>query len=276
MGVDVEYMHRRAQHHASTGNAKIHHSRLQAKRMKAVHRARKLADDNGGTIKDHIDDAIKMDDPFETWSMGWDGKAISNVMTEAEIKALIDSVSSGLSGEEKECIPVEKEPCEEDDEECLANQDEVECEEPWEINLVMLESSFYGVIDGLSSVFTSSSCTGGMANVVDSGFRAVENIEIYLPEKTMKFFMSTNNFTDATNTVVAWCDFNGVGNKLAKLTNFRQYENYVRLAGRVGGVFIADWEPNYQCIEEGWEAEVGHDVGLCVARITSLMLDAIL
>ena len=93
MGVDIEYMHRRAQHHASTGNAKIHHSRLQAKRMKAVHRARKLADKEGGLIKDHINDAIKIDDPFDQFDSGWDGKIFSNVMTEAEIKALIESVS---------------------------------------------------------------------------------------------------------------------------------------------------------------------------------------
>ena len=202
--------------------------------MKAVHRARKLADDNGGLVADHIDEAIEMDDPFSTWN----GGSVGKVLTEEEIKALIESVSSGL--EEEECIPVEKEPCEEDDEECLATFDEVECEVKKKFNMEMLESSFYGVIDGISTVFTSSSCTGGMANVVDSGFRMVDNSKVYDPRKTMKFFMATNNFTDSTNTVVAWCDFEGVGNKLAKLTNYRQYENYVRLAGRVGGVFIAD------------------------------------
>ena len=208
---------------------------------------------------------MNVEDPFDNGIFST--TSFSNVMTDAEIKALIDSVKDSLDLEE-----CEKVVCEEDDEECNPE----ECVEIEEINLEMLEQSFYGVIDGFSSVFTSSSCTGGMANVVDSTFRMVDNIEIYLPMKTMKFFLSANNFSDSTNTVVAWCDFNGLGNKFAKLTNFRQYENYIRLAGRVGGVFIADWEPNYQCIEEGIEAEIGHDVGLCVSRVTSLMLDAVL
>lgn len=88
----------------------------------------------------------------------------------------------------------------------------------------MIEDSFIGVVDGFSSQFTSQSCTGGMANVVDSSFSMIDNIEIYIPEHTMKFFISSNNLQDSTNTVIAWCDFEGITNKFSRLTNYRQYE----------------------------------------------------
>lgn len=143
----------------------------------------------------------------------------------------------------------------------------------WEV----VEAGFYGIIDGLSSYLTNDACSGGMAGVVDSAFRMVDNIAIYNPVNTMKFAMASNNFQDSTNTVVAWCDFSSYSNKIANLFgNYRAWENYARLAGRVGGAFIADWTPNYQCITEGIDAGVGHDVGLCVARLTSIMLDSVL
>ena len=73
----------------------------------------------------------------------------------------------------------------------------------WEV----VEGVFYGVVDGMSSGLTNEACTGSLASVIDSAFRMVDNIAIYNPTNTMKFAISTNNFTDATNTVTAWCDF---------------------------------------------------------------------
>lgn len=76
----------------------------------------------------------------------------------------------------------------------------------------MVETAFYGVIDGLGSHLTNEACTGSMAGVIDSAFRMLDNIAIYNPTNTMKFAISSNNLTDATNTVVAWCDFSSYYN----------------------------------------------------------------
>jgi hypothetical protein len=143
--------------------------------------------------------------------------------------------------------------------------------------LPVIESAFYGVIDGLSTFLTSTSCTGGMANVVNAAFRMLDHIAIYDPRNTMKFTLASNNLTDATNIVSAYCDFSGLWRQISDIFgNYRQWENYIRLGARVGGVFISDFGPNYQCITEGIEASIGHDVGLCCSRLITLMLDSVL
>jgi hypothetical protein len=63
---------------------------------------------------------------------------------------------------------------------------------------------------------------------------------------------------------------------LLKYGDYYHWENYVVLVGRVGGVFIDDFMPNYNCIKEGLDAQIGHDVGLCISRLISLMIDSII
>lgn len=115
--------------------------------------------------------------------------------------------------------------------------------------VAVVEAAFYGIIDGLSSFLTNTSCTGGMANIVNSAFRMVDHIAIYDPRNTMKFTIASNNLTDATNIVTAYCDFTSLYRKMGALFgDYRHWENYIALAGRVGGVFITDFWPNYLCI----------------------------
>ena len=76
------------------------------------------------------------------------------------------------------------------------------------IPIGVIESAMYGIIDGLSSFLTSSVCTGGMANIIDSSFRMIDNIQVYDPRYIMKFTMATNNLTDAINIVSAYCSWN--------------------------------------------------------------------
>ena len=77
---------------------------------------------------------------------------------------------------------------------------------------------------GLSSYLTNTSCSGGMANIVNSAFRMIDNIAIYDPRNTMKFALASNNLTDATNIVTAYCDFTSLYRQLAAL--FGDFKNW--------------------------------------------------
>lgn len=137
---------------------------------------------------------------------------------------------------------------------------------------------FYGVIDGMSGTFTNDICTGGMVNIVDSASGIMNNVPTENPLNIMKFQIATNNFQEAQNTVIAYCDFSAYGRQLSKLTQFQSYENYFRLAGRIGGVFVQDWDTNYTCITDALESEpkLGHDAGICGSTMLSLVLDSVL
>ena len=55
------------------------------------------------------------------------------------------------------------------------------------------------------------------------------------------------------------------------------YENYIRVAGRVGGMFFGTtWTTNYDCIKNGMSTGNGHDVGFCVSQIATAVLDSVL
>jgi hypothetical protein len=88
--------------------------------------------------------------------------------------------------------------------------EEIQAEIAEAIDFAVVESAFYGVIDGLSTFMTNSQCTGGMANVVNSAFRMIDHIAIYDPREIMKFTLASNNLTDSTNIVSAYCDFSGL------------------------------------------------------------------
>jgi hypothetical protein len=145
-----------------------------------------------------------------------------------------------------------------------------------QIDVDFYADAFYGVIDGMSSVFTNEVCQSGMVSVVDTLKQMLDNREVYKPENVMKFSIASNNFQEAQNTVVAYCDFSSYGRSLSKLTETSKWENYIRFAGRVGGVFINDWQPNYECITNSISVQIGHDAGICASTLLSQVLDAVL
>ena len=256
----MQYLHTQARFHASTGHTLLAKSRLQAKRLGAVYHSK---GDRKEDLYHNRASTTTSDDPFATDSSNnnngsskasdnSDSKSNNNVKSDDEIQAQVDAALDAANAAIQEQIQEA-------------------------VDFAVVESAFYGVIDGLSSFLTNSSCTGGMANVVNAAFRMVDHIAIYDPRNTMKFTLASNNLTDATNIVSAYCDFSGLWRQLSDIFgNYRQWENYIRLAARVGGVFISDWQPNYLCISEGIEAGIGHDVGLCCSRLITLMLDSVL
>lgn len=56
-------------------------------------------------------------------------------------------------------------------------------------------------------------------------------------------------------------------------TIWQNWEQYPALAGRIGGVFISDFWKYLRCINEGIDARIGLDVGLCIGEILSLLID---
>ena len=57
------------------------------------------------------------------------------------------------------------------------------------------------------------------------------------------------------------------------MTNWKNWEQLIPVAGRVGGSFISDIPMYMNCIHEGKEGNAGYDVGFCTGGIGSLLLD---
>lgn len=129
-----------------------------------------------------------------------------------------------------------------------------------------------GIIDGLTSDFNGD-CKGGLAETVRSAFTVWDNLGIYDPRKLSKFTMATNTLTEATNIVYAYCDTSQLVSQFSSLADYTNWEQYIVLASRIGGVFIKDWKKYRGCMSSGKERGNGFDVGLCGAKLASVFLD---
>ena len=249
----MEHLHESARKHASSGAALLAQSKHKAKLLGAAYRNEKDKKENlfvpptratTTTSSNPWDDVTSITDAMDDVTK----VILSDEEIDQKIADAFSTVNEEIAAAILEAVPLE-----------------------------VVEAAFYGIIDGLSDFLTSNECTGGMANIVNSAFRMIDNIAIYDPRNTMKFSIASNNLTDATNITTAYCDFTGLYRKMGALFgDYRHWENYITLAGRVGGVFISDFWPKLKCIEEGIEAGIGHDVGLCCSSVISMMLDSII
>ena len=88
--------------------------------------------------------------------------------------------------------------------------------------------------------------------------------------------MSINNMFNAWNVVFTFCDISHLEKEIEEYTQWKNWEQYVSLSGRWGGVMISDFWRYYDCIKEGRQGFNGFDVGMCAGKITSLMIDTLL
>lgn len=132
-----------------------------------------------------------------------------------------------------------------------------------------------GLIEGTVSGF-GQTCKDGLTNTVHSVFRIGDNIALYDPTKLMKFGMSTNLLVESMNVSFAYCDFSHLYNEFERYLDYEQWENYVELGVRVGLYFIFDYGEQSQCIQEGKEADLGYDIGICTGLIMTNVLDTLL
>ena len=87
--------------------------------------------------------------------------------------------------------------------------------------------------------------------------------------------MSFNAFLESGNNVFAYCDLSNLWAEAEKYTQWKNWEQYVSLSGRWGGIMITDFWTYYDCIGEGHMGENGWDVGYCAGKLVSLFLDTI-
>ena len=96
----------------------------------------------------------------------------------------------------------------------------------------------YGIIDGMTSSFDTN-CADSLYGVVDGGFRALEYKNVYNPQKSVKFQMSINKFTESTNSVYTFCDFAAFFSNFAMYTDFENPEQYIQIGSRISGSLIS-------------------------------------
>ena len=137
-----------------------------------------------------------------------------------------------------------------------------------------IESIFTGIIDGIVAYF-SRSCHSGLITFVFSLFRMFDYFAIWIPSNTMKFNISMNNFIESSNVVFAYCDVSHFQHEIEEYTEYENWEQYVSLSGRIGGVMIADFWTYYDCVKQGKGGRNGFMVGKCSGSITSLMIDTL-
>lgn len=132
-----------------------------------------------------------------------------------------------------------------------------------------------GVVVGVSSVY-SDDCRAGLVGIVDSCLNIYNHIEVYLPENINKFAMAFNDLTEAGNSVFANCDLTHFYNELTKLGDYQNWEQYVEIAARAGGVCIDDMWTHIDIIDAAVAANDGYALGQSVGELVSLFLDTIL
>ena len=94
-----------------------------------------------------------------------------------------------------------------------------------------------GVGIGITAQF-SGECRAGFVGFVDSLLDLWNHIKIYIPSNLTKFGIAMGDISKASNVMYAYCDMTGMYNELAKLADWENWEQYIELAMRVGGVFI--------------------------------------
>ena len=135
----------------------------------------------------------------------------------------------------------------------------------WELFLL-------GAINGITSTFNTD-CSTGLSLTVSSFFDVIDNIGIYDPRMLGKFQIASVNFTEATNAVYAFCDVSQLAKQFSTLFNYVNWEQYISLAARTGGVFINEFWEKSACISNGNTIGNGFDVGFCALSLASNFLD---
>lgn len=57
------------------------------------------------------------------------------------------------------------------------------------------------------------------------------------------------------------------------IIDYENWEQYIVITSRIGGVFIKDFAVYNTCIKDGRVRGNGFDVGLCAGKLTSVFLD---
>ena len=131
-----------------------------------------------------------------------------------------------------------------------------------------------GIAVGMTAQF-SGECRSGLVGIIDSSLNIYNHIEFYIPSNLNKFTIAFNDFTQASNICYAYCDVTHMYSELAKLTDWKNWEQYIELASRVGGVMIEDMWTEMDIMSIAREAGDGYASGQAVGDLTSLFMDTL-
>ena len=118
-----------------------------------------------------------------------------------------------------------------------------------------------GLFVGVSAVYNDE-CRAGLTGVMDSALAIYENSAFYYPDKFNKFGIAITDLTQATNQIFTTCDFTHFWNELTKLVEWQNWEQYVEIVVRAGGVCIQDLWDAIDIIKVAAKAGDGYATGL--------------
>jgi len=157
---------------------------------------------------------------------------------------------------------------------CANVPDGEECNETVELIQKIFEET-KGVLVSLSSLY-SEECRGGLVGLIDSLINIYDHIEVYKPENVNKFAMAYNDLTESSNICYAHCDLSHAYEELAKIGDYQNWEQYIEIGCRAGGVLIEDMWSELDVINAADSANDNYAIGLAVGRLISLFLDTLL
>jgi len=132
-----------------------------------------------------------------------------------------------------------------------------------------------GIAVGMTAQF-SGECRSGLVGIIDSSLNIYNHIEFYIPSNLNKFTIAFNDFTQASNICYAYCDVTHLYSEFAKLTDWKNWEQYIELVSRAGGVFIEDLWTEMAIMDIAREASDGYASGQAVGDLITLFMDSIL
>jgi hypothetical protein len=96
---------------------------------------------------------------------------------------------------------------------------------------------------------------------------------IYKPWEVNKCGIAINGVIASGNLVFTMCDMSHMYNEFSKFGDYNNWELYIEIAARSGGVCIDDLWTGIDTVRLGNEARDGFSVGYAVGHLTSLFLD---
>ena len=137
-----------------------------------------------------------------------------------------------------------------------------------------METLLYGMVDALTSIFAAN-CRNGIVTAIGAVRQLIDYMGLD-PRNIMKVGIASSNLLEGYNVIYANCDFTNLVNEIAGWGTVKEWEQYFVMGSRFGALFIHDWWKYMECIDMGYEAFIGYDVGICAGSLLSLALDAIL
>ena len=137
-----------------------------------------------------------------------------------------------------------------------------------------IETFMYGIVDAFTSIFAAK-CRNGIITMIGS-VRLLYDFSSFSPQNFPKLNIAFTNLLEAYNVIYAHCDFTNLLDQFSAYFEFSNWEQYVVLASRIGGLFVYDFWELKDCVDRGYEYSIGYDAGYCIGAGIKMVLDTVL